>query len=167
MFGTGSPSAPLVFVGEAPGAQEDARGEPFVGDAGQLLDRMIAAMGWQRSDVYICNILKCRPPGNRNPEPDEVQSCVPFLRQQLDVLSPRVIVALGKFAAQFLCDQPGTPIGRLRGRFHQYMGIDVMPTYHPAYLLRNPSAKKQVWDDLQKVMSTLTEAGVHTPKTRA
>jgi uracil-DNA glycosylase family 4 len=164
VFGVGNPAADLVFVGEAPGANEDAQGEPFVGDAGQLLTRMIAAMGWAREDVYIANILKCRPPGNRNPEPDEIAECEPFLIRQLAALKPRVIVALGKFAAQCLLRKPDTPISALRGRFHEYQGIRVMPTYHPAYLLRTPSAKRMVWDDLQLVMAELDRLGVKPPR---
>jgi uracil-DNA glycosylase family 4 len=164
VFGVGNPAADLVFVGEAPGANEDAQGEPFVGDAGQLLTRMIAAMGWAREDVYIANILKCRPPGNRNPEPDEIAQCEPFLVRQLAALKPRVIVALGKFAAQCLLRQYDTPISALRGRFHEYQGIRLMPTYHPAYLLRTPSAKRMVWDDLQLVMGELERLGVKPPR---
>jgi DNA polymerase len=163
VFGVGNPSADLVFVGEAPGANEDKQGEPFVGDAGQLLDRMIAAMGWRREDVYIANVLKCRPPGNRNPEPDEIDQCEPFLKRQLAAIKPRMIVALGKFAAQCLLKRYDTPISALRGRFHEYEGIRLMPTYHPAYLLRTPSAKRQVWDDLQQVIAELARLGVHPP----
>jgi DNA polymerase len=155
VFGVGNPAAELVFIGEAPGANEDLQGEPFVGDAGQLLTRMIEAMGHRRADVYIANILKCRPPGNRNPEPDEIERCEPFLKAQLAALSPRVIVALGKFAAQWLCGKPDAAISALRGRWHSYQGIKVMPTYHPAYLLRTPSAKRTVWEDLQLVMAEL------------
>ena len=155
VFGVGNPDAELVFVGEAPGQQEDLQGEPFVGDAGQLLTKMINAMGYQREDVYILNTLKCRPPGNRNPEADETAACEPFLKQQLAALQPRVIVALGKFAAAFLAGKPDAAIGSLRGRFHTYEGIKVMPTYHPAYLLRTPSAKRIVWEDLQLVMAEL------------
>jgi uracil-DNA glycosylase family 4 len=167
VFGVGNPAADLVFVGEAPGANEDAQGEPFVGDAGQLLTRMILAMGWGREDVYIANIIKCRPPGNRNPEPDEIAECEPFLIRQLAALKPRVIVALGKFAAQCLLRKDDTPISALRGKFHEYQGIPVMPTYHPAYLLRTPSAKRMVWDDLQLVMGELARLGVHAPRARA
>ncbi len=155
VFGVGNPDAELVFIGEAPGANEDLQGEPFVGDAGQLLTRMIAAMGYKREDVYIANTLKCRPPGNRNPEPDEIEACEPFLKKQLAALRPKVIVALGKFAAQWLAGKPDATIGSLRGRFHTYQGIKVMPTYHPAYLLRTPSAKRTVWEDLQLVMAEL------------
>jgi DNA polymerase len=154
VFGVGNPSAELVFVGEGPGADEDREGEPFVGRAGQLLTRMIEAMGYQREQVYIANVVKCRPPGNRNPEPDEIAACEPFLRAQLDAIRPRVIVALGKFAAQTLLrDQ--TPITRLRGRWAEYQGVRLMPTFHPAYLLRSPEEKKKAWEDLQLVMKEL------------
>jgi uracil-DNA glycosylase len=164
VFGVGNPGADLVFVGEAPGANEDAQGEPFVGDAGQLLNKMINAMGWGREDVYIANILKCRPPGNRNPEPDEIEQCEPFLIRQLGAIKPRMIVALGKFAAQCLLRRYDTPISALRGSFHEYQGVKVMPTYHPAYLLRTPSAKRMVWDDLQLVMAELDRLGVKPPR---
>jgi DNA polymerase len=163
VFGVGNPHADLVFIGEAPGGNEDAQGEPFVGDAGKLLDKMINAMGWRRQDVYIANTLKCRPPGNRNPEPDETAQCEPFLIKQLEAIKPRLIVGLGKFAAQFLCKKPDAPISALRGKFHEYQGIKVMPTYHPAYLLRTPSAKRQVWEDLQLVMAELERLGVRPP----
>ncbi len=156
VFGVGNPAAELVFIGEAPGANEDLQGEPFVGDAGQLLTKMIAAMGYRREDVYILNILKCRPPGNRNPEPDEIEACEPFLKKQLAALAPKVLVALGKFAAQWLTGKPDAAISALRGRWHRYQGIPVMPTYHPAYLLRTPSAKRVVWEDLQQVMAELS-----------
>ena len=154
VFGDGNPSARIVFVGEAPGADEDEQGLPFVGRAGQLLTNIIKAMGLERKDVYICNILKCRPPGNRNPLPDEIRLCEPFLRQQLRLIAPRVICALGAFAAKTLL-QTETPITALRGRFHMYEGIKLMPTYHPAYLLRNPPAKKQVWEDVQLIMKEI------------
>jgi DNA polymerase len=154
VYGVGNPEAPLVFVGEAPGADEDRTGEPFVGAAGQLLTKMIEAMGFARQDVYICNILKCRPPGNRNPEPDEIAACEPFLKRQLGAIRPRMIVALGKFAAQCLL-RSDAPISKLRGHFHQYEGIPLMPTYHPAFLLRTPTAKREVWSDLQQVMAEL------------
>lgn len=154
VFGEGSPQASLVFVGEAPGADEDAQGMPFVGKAGQLLNRIIEAMGMTRPDVYICNILKCRPPENRNPRPDEIMSCEPFLVRQLQCLMPKAICALGTFAAHTLL-KTEIPITRLRGRFHAYQGIPLMPTYHPAYLLRNPGAKKQVWEDVQMIMKIL------------
>ncbi len=156
VFGEGSPQAALAFVGEAPGADEDTQGRPFVGRAGQLLTKIIEAMGLRREEVYICNILKCRPPGNRNPEPDEIAQCEPFLIRQLRVIRPRVICALGTFAAHTLLKSEA-PISVLRGRFHSYHGIPLMPTYHPAYLLRNPGAKKQVWADVQMVMQALRE----------
>ncbi|WP_408997929.1 uracil-DNA glycosylase family protein [Syntrophus buswellii] len=157
VFGEGSPCAELVFVGEAPGAEEDLQGRPFVGRAGKLLTRIIDAMGLKRENVYICNILKCRPPGNRNPLPEEIAACEPHLVQQLEAIRPRVICALGTFAAQTLLKKKGTPITVLRGRFHDYHGIPLMPTYHPAYLLRNPAAKKQAWEDVQKIMKVLGE----------
>jgi DNA polymerase len=159
VFGVGSPDAPLVFVGEAPGGDEDRTGEPFVGAAGQLLTKMIIAMGLPREEVYICNILKCRPPGNRNPEPDEIEQCEPFLKKQLAAIRPRMIVALGKFAAQCLL-RSDAPISRLRGRFQTYEGIPLMPTFHPAFLLRNPDAKREVWADLKLVMAELDRLGI-------
>ena len=151
VFGSGSPRAELVFVGEGPGETEDLQGVPFVGKAGELLTKMIEAMGFSRDTVYICNVVKCRPPDNRNPEPDEVASCEPFLRAQLLALQPKVIVALGKFAAQTLL-RDTTPITRLRGQWREYQGVKLMPTFHPAYLLRNPAEKKAAWSDLQQVM---------------
>jgi len=154
VFGEGNPRAELVFVGEAPGADEDAQGRPFVGQAGQLLTKIIAAMGFKREEVYICNILKCRPPGNRNPQPDEIDACEPFLIRQLQAIGPRVICAMGTFAAHTLLKSEA-PISVLRGRFHTYQGIPLMPTYHPAYLLRNQGAKRQVWEDLKLVMKVL------------
>jgi DNA polymerase len=163
VFGVGNPNAHLVFVGEAPGADEDAQGEPFVGKAGQLLTKMIEAMGYAREDVYICNILKCRPPGNRNPEPDEIEKCEPFLKAQLAALRPRVIVALGKFAAQCLL-RDDSPISRLRGTFRSYEGIQLMPTFHPAYLLRDPSKKKEAWSDLKAVGAALKNLGIDPPR---
>jgi len=162
VFGVGNPEAELVFVGEAPGADEDRLGEPFVGAAGQLLDKMIEAMGFRRSDVYICNVIKCRPPENRNPEPDEVASCEPFLKKQLSVLRPRMIVTLGKFAAHCLL-RVDTPITRLRGTWKSYEGIQLMPTYHPAFLLRDPSRKRECWADLQQVVAALRRMGVEPP----
>jgi DNA polymerase len=162
VFGVGNPNAHLVFVGEAPGADEDAQGEPFVGKAGQLLTKMIEAMGYRREDVYICNILKCRPPGNRNPEPDEIEKCEPFLKAQLATIRPRVIVALGKFAAQCLL-RDDTPISRLRGTFRSYEGIQLMPTFHPAYLLRDPTKKKEAWEDLKAVNAALQRLGFQPP----
>jgi uracil-DNA glycosylase family 4 len=166
VFGVGNPNAHLVFVGEAPGADEDAQGEPFVGKAGQLLTKMIEAMGYARQDVYICNILKCRPPGNRNPEDDEISRCEPFLKAQLAALRPRVIVALGKFAAQCLL-RDDTPISRLRGTFRSYEGIQLMPTFHPAYLLRDPTKKKDTWDDLKAVNAVLKRLGLEPPRPAA
>jgi uracil-DNA glycosylase family 4 len=154
VFGVGNPKARLMFVGEAPGEDEDLKGEPFVGKAGQLLTKMIEAMGLRREDVYICNTVKCRPPNNRNPEPDELAACEPFLKAQLASVKPEVIVTLGKFAAQALLrDQ--APITRLRGHWREYEGIPVMPTFHPAYLLRSPQEKPKVWEDLQRVMTKL------------
>ncbi|MEN6433349.1 MAG: uracil-DNA glycosylase [Smithella sp.] len=152
VFGVGNPEAKIVFVGEAPGADEDEQGIPFVGRAGQLLtDIIVKGMKLERKNVYICNILKCRPPGNRNPQPDEISKCEPFLKKQLQIISPKIICALGTFAAKTLLNTD-IPISALRGRFHFYEGIKLMPTYHPAYLLRNPSAKKQVWEDVQMIM---------------
>ncbi|QRO02621.1 uracil-DNA glycosylase [Archangium violaceum] len=151
VFGSGNPRAELVFVGEGPGADEDVQGVPFVGAAGQLLTKMIEAMGYNRDLVYICNVVKCRPPGNRNPEPDEVTACEPFLRAQLQAVRPKAIVALGKFAAQTLL-RDTTPITRMRGQWREYEGIKLMPTFHPAYLLRQPAEKKKAWEDLQQVM---------------
>jgi len=161
VFGVGNPQARLVFVGEGPGEEEDRRGEPFVGRAGQLLTDIITkGLGMRREDVYICNVVKCRPPGNRNPAPDEVESCEPFLRRQLELIAPEVVVALGKFAAQTLL-RDRTPITRLRGRWFDYHGIKLMPTFHPAYLLRNPADKRLVWADVQEVMAVL---GIPVPR---
>jgi uracil-DNA glycosylase family 4 len=154
VFGVGNPEARLMFVGEGPGADEDLQGEPFVGRAGQLLTQIIKAMGFERSDVYIANVVKCRPPNNRNPEPDEIATCSPFLEAQIAAIRPDVIVALGKFAAQTLLATE-TPISRLRGQFHDRRGVDVMPTFHPSYLLRNPAAKREVWEDMKLVMKRL------------
>jgi uracil-DNA glycosylase family 4 len=156
VFNSGSGRIPLVFVGEAPGADEDARGEAFVGRAGQLLTKIIAAIGLDRADVYICNVLKCRPPENRNPLPDEIQSCAPFLAGQLDLLKPRVICALGLFAAQLLLESKA-PIGQLRGRVFRYHGVPLVPTYHPAALLRNPALKRTVWEDVLLLRKILDE----------
>jgi DNA polymerase len=156
VFGVGNPSADLMFVGEAPGADEDMHGEPFVGRAGQLLTRIIEAIGMKREDVYIANVIKCRPPQNRNPEPDEVEQCEPFLFRQIETIKPKVIVALGKFAAQSLL-KTTEPITRLRGREYMYRDAILMPTYHPAYLLRNPSSKREVWEDMQRVRAILTQ----------
>jgi DNA polymerase len=154
VFGVGSPEARLMFVGEAPGEDEDLQGYPFVGKAGQLLTKMIEAMGLRREDVYICNTVKCRPPNNRNPEPDELLACEPFLKGQLGAVKPEAIVTLGKFAAQALLREQ-TPITRLRGQWREYEGIPVMPTFHPAYLLRSPAEKGKVWEDLKQVMKKL------------
>jgi uracil-DNA glycosylase family 4 len=159
VFGEGNPRAELVFVGEAPGGDEDREGRPFVGKAGKLLTKIINAMSLNREDVYICNILKCRPPGNRNPEPTEIAACEPFLIRQLQAIAPRVICALGAFAAKTLLNKEDVPITALRGRFHTYEGIKVMPTFHPAYLLRNPAAKKPVWEDIQMIMKELAGNG--------
>lgn len=155
VFGVGDPAADLVFVGEAPGRDEDLKGEPFVGKAGQLLTRIIEAIGLRREQVYILNVVKCRPPNNRNPRPEEVAACRPILQAQLDCLQPRVICAMGAFAAQSLL-QTEERISRLRGRFHKFGSIPVMPTYHPAYLLRNPQEKRAVWQDMQAVQRALT-----------
>ena len=154
VFGDGSPKAELVFVGEGPGADEDAQGLPFVGRAGKLLTQMIEAMGLQRKDVYICNVVKCRPPENRLPEDDEVKTCSPFLFRQIDVIAPKVIVCLGAVAAKTLL-QTNRGISQFRGQWLEYRGRKLMATYHPAYLLRNPNAKGEVWKDLQKVMAVL------------
>ncbi len=154
VFGVGNPNADLMFVGEAPGADEDLQGEPFVGRAGQLLTKIIEAIGLTREQVYIANVIKCRPPGNRNPEPDEVERCEPFLFRQLDVIKPKVVVALGKFAAQSLL-KTTDPITRLRGRVYHYRGASLIATFHPAYLLRNPASKREVWEDMKKVRAIL------------
>jgi uracil-DNA glycosylase len=156
VFGVGSPEADVMFVGEGPGADEDEQGEPFVGRAGQLLTQIIKAMGFAREDVYIANVVKCRPPNNRNPEPDEIAQCSPFLQAQIASIKPKVIVALGKFAAQTLLGTE-TPISRLRGRFHELGDTVVMPTFHPSYLLRTPAAKRDVWEDMKMVMQRLKE----------
>jgi uracil-DNA glycosylase family 4 len=156
VFGVGSPSAALMFVGEAPGADEDVKGEPFVGRAGQLLTKIIESIGLTRDAVYIANVIKCRPPGNRNPEPDEVEHCEPFLFRQIDAVAPKVIVALGKFAAQCLL-KTNDPITRIRGREFRYRNAVLIPTYHPAYLLRNPPAKREVWEDMKRVQALLSQ----------
>ena len=156
VFGVGNPNADLMFVGEAPGADEDQQGEPFVGRAGQLLTKIIEAIGLARSDVYIANVIKCRPPGNRNPEPDEVATCEPFLFQQIDLVKPKVIVALGTFAAHALL-KTDAPISRLRGRAHDFRGgSTLIPTFHPAFLLRSPDRKRDVWEDMKKVRALLS-----------
>lgn len=154
VFGVGNPQARLMFVGEAPGEDEDKQGEPFVGRAGQLLTKIIEAIGMTREQVYIANVIKCRPPGNRNPEPDEVATCEPFLFQQIALIQPRVVVALGKFAAQSLL-RTTEPITKLRGRVFEFRGAQLIPTFHPAYLLRNPPAKREVWEDMKKVRDIL------------
>ena len=155
VFGVGNPKAKLMFVGEGPGRDEDLQGEPFVGRAGQrFTDIITKGMGLKREDVYIANVVKCRPPENRNPEPDEVAACEPFLKKQIDLIRPKIIVGLGKFAVQTLL-QSKVPITKVRGNWHSYHGIKLMPTFHPAYLLRNPADKKLVWEDIQKVMKEL------------
>jgi uracil-DNA glycosylase len=156
VFGVGNPAADLMFVGEAPGRDEDQQGFPFVGRAGQLLTKIIEAIALKREDVYIANVIKCRPPENRNPEPDEVETCEPFLFRQIDVIKPKVIVALGKFGAQTLL-RTLDPISRLRGRVFEYRGAKLIPTFHPAYLLRNPSSKREVWEDMKLVRKLLAE----------
>ena len=159
VFGEGKNDAALMFIGEAPGRDEDIQARPFVGRAGKLLTDIITAMGLRREDVYIANILKCRPPENRNPMPDEIKECSSYLNGQIRFVKPRVICALGKFASQTLLDTD-TPISDLRGKFHDYLGIKLMPTYHPAYLLRNPSSKKEVWEDMQAIAK---ELGIKIP----
>jgi DNA polymerase len=154
VFGEGSPDAQVVFVGEGPGFEEDKCGQPFVGAAGRLLTKIIAAMGLTRETVYIGNIVKCRPPNNRNPAPEEIRQCLPFLKRQLAAINPRVICALGSVAARALLDTE-TPISRLRGKFYAFSGIPVMPTFHPAFLLRNPEKKRDVWEDVQQIMKML------------
>lgn len=151
VFGVGNEHAKLVFIGEAPGKEEDLKGEPFVGRAGQLLTKIINAMGLKREDVYITNIVKCRPPGNRNPLPDEIAACEPYLIKQLDVIKPKLICALGTVAAQILL-KTDTKISLLRGQFYYYQGIKVLPTFHPAFLLRNPEYKRVVWEDMQLLL---------------
>ncbi|MHC4266863.1 MAG: uracil-DNA glycosylase [Planctomycetota bacterium] len=154
VFGTGNPDADLMFVGEAPGYYEDVQGEPFVGRAGQLLTKIIESIDLARSDVYIANILKCRPPGNRNPNPNEIVLCSPHLIKQIEIIRPKIICALGTFAAQTLLETK-EPIGKLRGKFFEYQGTKFLATYHPAYLLRNPNDKKKVWADIKKVRDFL------------
>jgi uracil-DNA glycosylase family 4 len=156
VFGVGNPHAELMFAGEAPGRDEDRQGEPFVGRAGQLLTRIIEAIGMKRQDVYIANVIKCRPPNNRNPEADEIAHCEPYLMRQIALVQPRLIVALGTFAAQTLL-QTKLPISQLRGRFHTYQGVKLMPTFHPAFLLRNPERKRAVWEDMQMVQRELRQ----------
>jgi DNA polymerase len=159
VFGVGNPRARVVFVGEAPGAEEDRQGEPFVGRAGQLLNAMLRACGLSRQEVYIANVVKCRPPGNRDPEDDEAASCLPFLRRQLALIGPEVVVLLGRVAARHLLGITA-PISSYRGRFRRWEGMDVLPTFHPAYLLRNPQAKRESWEDLKLLRRRLaTSAG--------
>ena len=160
VFGVGNPNARLVFLGEAPGADEDKQGEPFVGRAGQLLNKIIESCTLRREDVYILTILKCRPPGNRNPQPDEAAACRGFLNRQLALIQPEFICCLGAVAAQSLLEVK-TPIGKLRGAFHNYQGMRVLCTYHPAYLLRDPSKKRDTWDDMQILMAAM---GIELPK---
>lgn len=156
VFGVGNPNADLMFIGEAPGHDEDKKGEPFVGRAGQLLTDIIKAMQLTREQVYIANVIKCRPPENRNPEPDELEACRPYIRQQVELIQPKVIVTLGKFALQSLTEK-SYGITAIRGHWLEYNGVKVMPTYHPAYLLRTPAAKKDVWADMKKVMAELEQ----------
>src|SRR5262245_35950974 len=158
VFGSGTPQTKLVFVGEGPGADEDAQGLPFVGAAGQLLTKIIEAIQLSRDQVYICTVVKCSPPSNRTPEEDEIAACSSFLFRQIESIRPKVICCLGTVAAQTVLGTK-TAVGRLRGRFHDYRGIQVMPTWHPAYLLRNPAAKRDVWDDVKKIRSLLDEVG--------
>ena len=154
VFGVGNPSADLMFVGEAPGADEDAQGIPFVGRAGQLLTKMIEAMGLRRDEVYIANVLKCRPPNNRDPQPDEVECCEPFLFKQIASVQPQVIIALGAFAARALL-KTQDPISRMRGRIYEYRGAKLIPTFHPSFLLRSPGYKREAWEDLKKALGVL------------
>jgi DNA polymerase len=158
VYGVGNPNARLVLVGEAPGREEDLQGEPFVGEAGRLLDRILQAMGLTREDVYICNVLKCRPPNNRDPQPEEVATCEAFLARQIAAIRPLVIIGLGRFAVHSLL-KTNAPISRLRGEWQSYQGIPLMPTYHPAYLLRNPEGKRDVWDDMKQVLRRLRTDG--------
>jgi len=158
VFGSGTSQTKLVFVGEGPGADEDAQGLPFVGAAGQLLTKIIEAIQLTRDQVYICNVVKCRPPSNRVPEEDEIAACSPFLYRQIESIRPQVICCLGAVAAQTVLGTK-TAVGKLRGRFHDFRGIQVMPTWHPAYLLRNPAAKRDVWDDVKKIRALLDEVG--------
>ena len=154
VFGIGNPQADLVIVGEAPGRDEDLKGEPFIGRAGKLLTDILGAIGLERTDIYICNVIKCRPPQNRPPEPVEIESCSPFMEAQIRSIGPKMICTLGKFASQTLL-RTDTPISKLRGNFQDYQGIPLMPTYHPAFLLRNPAAKKEVWEDMKKLHAEL------------
>ncbi|MFN3480016.1 MAG: uracil-DNA glycosylase [Thermodesulfovibrionales bacterium] len=154
VFGEGSPETSIMFIGEAPGSEEDIQGRPFVGEAGQLLTRLINKMGFKREDVYIANIVKCRPPFNRDPEEDEIVTCFPFLKRQIEIVRPRIIVSLGRISARTILNTK-IPITKLRGRFYEYEDIPVMPTFHPAYLLRNPKDKWLVWSDMQQVLHRL------------
>ena len=154
VYGVGNPNARLVLVGEAPGREEDQKGEPFVGEAGRLLDRILQAMGLRRDDVYICNVLKCRPPDNRDPQPEEVATCEAFLIRQIAAIKPQVIIGLGRFAVHSLLKSK-VPISRIRGEWQSYHGTPLMPTYHPAYLLRNPEGKRDVWEDMKEVLRRL------------
>lgn len=154
VFGEGNPKAQIMFIGEGPGADEDDQGRPFVGKAGQLLTKIIEAMGLSRDEVYIANVVKCRPPGNRNPEPEEIASCMPFLQKQIEFVQPQFILCLGKFAAQTVLETH-MPISKIRGQFFEKNGIQIMPVFHPAYLLRNPSMKRVMWEDCKKVMSLI------------
>jgi len=163
VFGVGNPKADIMLIGEGPGRDEDLKGEPFVGRAGQLLTKIIQAMGIERKDVYIANIVKCRPPNNRNPEADEMTTCSPFLYRQIAAIQPKVLIAMGNIAIQTLL-QTKTGITRLRGQFHELAGIPLMPTFHPAFLLRNPNKKKEVWEDIQKVMKKL---GMKVPQRKS
>jgi DNA polymerase len=156
VFGEGSHTADLMFVGEAPGAEEDRQGRPFVGKAGQLLTKIVEAMGFVRSEVYIANVLKCRPPGNRDPSPEEVASCLPALKAQIRLIDPKVVVALGRHAVSSLIDlRAGQGITKIRGTLFEFEGRPLMPTFHPAYLLRNPGEKRKVWEDMKKVLGIL------------
>lgn len=156
VFGAGNTKADIMFVGEGPGRDEDLQGKPFVGRSGQLLTKIISAMGFERSDVYIANVVKCRPPNNRGPLPLEVETCTPYLLKQIELIKPKVIVALGSYAAKFLL-KTETPISKLRGEFFDFHGAKLIPTYHPAFLLRNPNMKRPVWEDMQKVLKCLKE----------
>ena len=154
VFGEGNPDAKLIFIGEGPGREEDLQARPFVGDAGKLLTRLIEKMGFKREDVYIANIVKCRPPMNREPEDDEMNACKPFIEEQIKIINPKIIISLGRISAQSLLNTK-IPISKLRGRFYQHMNIPLMPTFHPAYLLRNPKDKNLTWEDAQKVLERL------------
>lgn len=159
VFGDGSPTAEIMFVGEGPGAEEDKQGLPFVGRAGQKLNEIIRAMGFERQDVYIANIVKCRPPGNRSPESAEIAACLPYLEAQIKIIQPKVICALGSIAAQTLLNDK-TPISRMRGTFYSFRGVALLPTYHPAYLLRNytPKTRREIWEDMQKILKFLKDS---------